>query len=315
MCDSHPLSMTRKRAHSILLSDKKYPISIIADMLGVCRQSVSQWIKAWNDIGLSALIEKKKSGRPRKLSIDIENEVIDLIKKKPRSVKRLLSEIIEKTGILICKDTLRRTCKRAGLKWKRIKKILKNKKDHEAFNECVEMITELLERQVSGEIDLRFFDESSFNLEPCVPYAWQPKGENIEVPTSSSQSLNVLGFINRHCELESFVFEGSVNSDVVVACFEEFVETIEKTTYVLVDNAPAHTSDFFLAHLSQWEDSGLYVKHLSAYSPELNIIEILWRKIKYDWMPFSATQSLSHLRAELFNILKNLGSEYIIAYA
>jgi len=127
--------------------------------------------------------------------------------------------------------------------------------------------------------------------------------------------LNVLGFLNRTCELESFVFQGSVNSDVVVEAEEEFLETIDKTTHKLIDNAPTHTSDFFLAHLSFCAEKGLYVKHLSPYSPDLNIIEILFRLIKYDWMSFNATESLDSLKTELFNILKNIGAEYVIAYA
>ena len=52
-----------------------------------------------------------------------------------------------------------------------------------------------------------------------------------------------------------------------------------------------------------------------TYSPELNLIEILWRKIKYEWMPFSAYQSLKHLDQALGNILKNFGSEYRIQFA
>ena len=54
---------------------------------------------------------------------------------------------------------------------------------------------------------------------------------------------------------------------------------------------------------------------LPAYSPELNIIEILWRKIKYEWLSFGATESLTSLRNELFDILKNIGGEYTIAYS
>jgi hypothetical protein len=84
------------------------------------------------------------------------------------------------------------------------------------------MIAELLMKEKQGEIDLFYFDESGFNLQPCVPYAWQEIGKNIEVPSSHSTSLNVLGFINHARKEESFVFEGSVNTDVVVACFEKF---------------------------------------------------------------------------------------------
>ena len=144
--------------------------------------------------------------------------------------------------------------------------------------------------------------------------AWQETGKNIEVPSSHSSSLNVLGFINRSCHFESFIFEGSVNTDVVVACFNEFAKIIKKPTYVLVDNASTHTSNFFLAQLDAWKELGLLVIHLSTYSPELNIIEILWRKIKYEWIPFSAYESFSSLEKELFNILSKVGKEYFIAY-
>jgi len=59
----------------------------------------------------------------------------------------------------------------------------------------------------------------------------------------------------------------------------------------------------------------LIIKYLTTYSPELNLIEILWRNIKYAWLPFSAYQCLNALREALENILKNFGSEYQITFA
>lgn len=311
MRENHPLPMTRKRAHRILLSNKCYFIPYISEIQGVCRQSVSRWIKAWDSIGLAGLIEGLRSGRPRKLSTDEVDEVIRKVSAHPRGIKRIIAEIADKTGISICKDTLRRICKRAGFSLQRIKKTLHQEKDAKEYQESVNMIFKLLEEEKLGKINLFYFDESGFNLVPCVPYAWQGE-EYIKVPSSHSKSLNVLGFINHACQFESFVFEGSVNSDVVVACFDEFSKTICKPTYVLIDNAPTHTSNFFLAHLKDWEDAGLYVIPISAYSPELNIIEILWRKIKYEWLSFGATESLDSLRKELFDVLKNIGNEYTI---
>ncbi len=46
------------------------------------------------------------------------------------------------------------------------------------------------------------------------------------------------------------------------------------------------------------------------YSPELNLIEILWRKIKYNWLPLRAYLSFDHLQSELKNILDQFGSKY-----
>ena len=105
----------------------------------------------------------------------------------------------------------------------------------------------------------------------------------------------------------------------MVACFEEFANQIaqDKTTFVIVDNAPTHTSAEFEEKIEQWEDKGLVVKFLSSYSPELNLIEILWRKIKYEWMPFSAYECYANLKEALFDILKNIGKEekYVINFS
>ena len=38
---------------------------------------------------------------------------------------------------------------------------------------------------------------------------------------------------------------------------------------------------------------------LTPYPPELNLIEILWRRIKYAWLPFSAYECLNALSEAL----------------
>lgn len=49
--------------------------------------------------------------------------------------------------------------------------------------------------------------------------------------------------------------------------------------------------------------------------PELNLIEILWRKIKYEWLPFSAYHGLSAMIEALEDILRKFGAEYQITFA
>src|SRR5207253_8317820 len=63
--------------------------------------------------------------------------------------------------------------------------------------------------------------------------------------------------------------------------------------YCVIDNASVHTSEEFAECLPRWKKQGLIIKYLSTYSPELNLIEILWRNIKYTWLPFSAYQGLN----------------------
>ena len=127
--------------------------------------------------------------------------------------------------------------------------------------------------------------------------------------------INVLGFIDRECHFESYVFEGSVNSDVVISCFNEFSKKLDKKTVVLIDNAPTHTSHAFLDNIENWEKQNLFIQNIPAYSPELNKIEILWRKIKYEWLNFSAYESFASLKESLNHILANIGLDYRINFA
>jgi transposase len=149
---------------------------------------------------------------------------------------------------------------------------------------------------------------------PNVPYAWIPINENIELPSSKSKSINVLGYINRNNDLHSYVVEGSVNSDVVIACFDDFVQNIKNQKIVIIDNSPTHTSKKFKNKVKEWADKNLYICYLPTYSPELNIIEILWRFIKYKWICIEAYQSYEKLKREIERVLKNVGTAYKINF-
>ncbi len=315
MHQHHPMHWTRMRAHAILLSASGYRVQEIAAIYGVCRQTVSSWLKAWARQGVVGLLDQARSGRPRKLSAAEEAQVLEWLEAEPRSIKRVLAELEKCGGRQVSRKTIKRLCKRAGLVWKRVRQSLKDKRDPQAFAASVERLAELLEHEASGAIELYYFDESGFTLVPAMAYAWQPRGETIELPAAHSKRLNVLGFMNRANDVHPYVFEGTIDTAVVIACFDAFVKTREKPTVVVLDNASLHTSQAFEANRERWHATGLQLEFLAPYSPELNLIEILWRKIKYEWLPFSAYESFSRLRDELFKILRNIGTEYKIAFS
>ena len=315
MHENHPCHAPRIRAHAILLSYAKFKLSMISRVYGVCRQTVSTWIQAWETEGICGLLDNPRSGRPRILSEEAESDAVTRIRQSPRSLKKVLAELTENFDLTLSLSTLKRACKRAGLSWKRVRKSLKSKRNSDLFEQSQQQLISLIEQSQTGEIDLFYFDESGFTLEPCVPYAWQPIGETIEVPSSKSKRLNVLGFMDRECSLTSIVVEGSVTSAVVVASIDHFITTLQRPTVLIIDNAPVHTSHEFKDNLERWKEQGLTIMPIAPYSPELNIIEILWWKIKYDWMPFSAYESFQSLNDSLFDILANVGKSYTIEFS
>ena len=312
----HPSPQVKPRANSILLSGNNLSLQLIATILGICRQTVSTWLNSWETKGICGLYDEPGRGRKPTFSKDQDAEIIEQVQENPRSLNFVLAEIEKIYGVTITKATLKRLCKRAKLSWKRVRKSLTGKRNNDKFYAALEEINGLIDQANKGKHELYYFDESGFTLEPCVPYAWQPISETIKVPSSHSKRLNVLGFLKHtSSDFKSYVIEGSVTSDVVVAIFDEFANTITKKTIVVIDNASMHTSKTFLANVKKWEDKGLILQNIPPYSPELNKIEILWRKIKYEWLNFSAYKSFKSLKESLNHILSNIGSEYRIKFS
>lgn len=135
------------------------------------------------------------------------------------------------------------------------------------------------------------------------------------MPTSNhSQRLNVLGFLKRDNDLVPYMVEGSIDTSVIIECFDQLSQQLDKRAYVLIDNAPMHRSQDFIDQIPKWVKKGLIVKYLPSYSPELNLIEILWRFMKYHWLPFSAYASFQCLVEAVEEILIRVGTEYTINF-
>ena len=177
-------------------------------------------------------------------------------------------------------------------------------------------LAKLTKKADNGLIELIYFDGSGFNLWAKVVYAWQKRGERMVIPVTKGKSQNVLGFMWHRCQkFSSFVFEGAIDSDVVISCFDIIAQNIEKETVIVLDNAPIHRSEEFAEKIAEWAKRGLKIYFLPTYCPSLNKIEMLWDKIKYDWLSWEAYSSYKSLCEELDKVLAQVGSKYYITFA
>lgn len=312
---SHPSHRTRTRAHAILLSARRYSINQIADIFLVDRETVTSWLVRWEESDTDGLDDDPKSGRPPTLSEEEEKQAIEIVKEEPRSIKQQLLSVMEKFGKQLSLETLRNVCRRHGLSWRRIRRSLKGLRDEAAFRQAQKELEGLKEAHRAGLCDLYYMDEAGFMRIPSVGYAWQETGERIEVTAQRSVSENVLGFLSLDCEFHPFVFRGAIDASVVIDCFSAFSRLIDKETWVVIDNAATHISEEFEDELERWAQHGLHVYFLPAYCPELNLIEHLWRKIKYEWLPLSAFESNKAFAQALDNVLSQVGSKYQITFS
>ena len=119
-------------------------------------------------------------------------------------------------------------------------------------------------------------------MEPCIPYGWQFKDEDVFMPSDKGKGLNLFGSLSRD---NRFVFKttrGKVDSSFIIEQLDALSFTAHKITVVVFDNVHIHTSAKVRACRSVREQRGLFIFYLPAYSPHL--IETLWRKLKYEWL-------------------------------
>lgn len=114
--------------------------------------------------------------------------------------------------------------------------------------------------------------------------------------------------------LQAYSCKGSMDSKAVIAFLEDFVGQLKQPTVIVLDNAPIHRSKQFLAKAQEWGRLGHYLFFLPKYSPHLNLIEILWRKIKYQWLEYEKLKDQLQLDAQLENILSQFGTKYTINF-
>ncbi len=198
--------------------------------------------------------------------------------------------------------------------WHRMRRGVAGEPDPREYEEKQTQLAEFKRLEDQGKIHLYYLDETGFCLIPCVPYGWQDVGEYLTIPSRRSSRLNVLGIMNRNNHLETYVSSQSINSDVVIACIDAFFAAVDKPTVIVVDQASIHTSDVILDKIEEWQERGITIFELPSYSPELNLIEILWRFIKYEWIGIDAYQSWESFVASVEKILREFGKNYVINF-
>ncbi len=76
---------------------------------------------------------------------------------------------------------------------------------------------------------------------------------------------------------------------------------------VVIDNAPIHTSKAFPEKIAQWREKKLEIFWLPTYSRQLNLIEILWQFMKYEWVEIDTYSSWQNLVEYVERVLRDFG--------
>ena len=174
----------------------------------------------------------------------------------------------------------------------------------------------LIEGQAkSGRIDLYYADETKVSQEGYVPYGWQFEGEEVVIKATKGKSINCFGLLSRN---NGFIYRNTqrnINAEFIIEVLDELSLEINKPTVVVLDNARPHKAQKVKKLLGLWQKRGLYIFYLPPYSPQLNIIERLWKEFKEGWLKPEDYRCADSLFFAVNRICENIGKTLFMEFS
>lgn len=213
--------------------------------------------------------------------------------------------------------TLKGLLKKAGFRWKRVRKSLKDQQDAMMMAFFQQELHHLNQAHQQGEIALWFYDETGIGLNPAGLYAWQQAEPAVCLPAQRGQGFTVAGFLSADNTLQAFSYPGSRTSQAFIRFVDEWLaqHPPSNKTVLVLDNASFHCSGDVLVKRKEWARQQVYLQYLPAYGSELNRIETLWHRLKHEWLELEAYANAQTLRQAVEEVLRQFGGKYTITFA
>jgi transposase len=262
----------------------------VAESLDLGEQTVRDWLHAFILQGVASLFYCSSTGRPPKLTESQRKTLRGLVAAGPEAAgyesacwsAAMITDLIKlRFKVDYNPRYVSHLLRTLGFSFQKARFTADHLNDHEAILWLEETWPEILRLAKAKQAIIVFGDEASFAQWGSLSYTWAPIGVQPTVKTSGiRKAYRVFGLLD--CfggKLYQRGLEGKFNSETY-ADFLGWVLTQAECHIILIqDNAPYHTSGKLQAFFADHADH-LTVYQLPPYSPDLNAIEPLWKKVK-----------------------------------
>lgn len=276
----NPLESIRKRMDAIYWSTQGFNRQEVAQLSGVHRNSVKNYVKLYNKGGLNALKSFQYKGFSSVLSGHRVTLEAYFREHPPRTAKEAAAKVEELTGEVLSVDEVRRFMHEMGMKPLKTGHVPGKAKPEKQKQFLDETLMPLIEMAQAGQCHLFFMDAAHFVLMPFTGILWCFARMFIKA-ASGRNRINVLGalnFVTR--KMETIVNTTYVNAETVAELLEKLAKRYTgKPIYLVLDNARYQHCDYIKELAVSLQ---IQLVFLPPYSPNLNLIERVWRYIKKD---------------------------------
>ena len=279
--DHYPIPVIRKRFNTIYLLYLGYRRSEVSNIACVHLNSVRTYLRIVNTEGIDSLT--KLNYKPAKSALLAHKSSIeaDFRAQTPRCSQEAASRIEKMTGIKLSACRVRVFMHRIGMKCSKAGHI-PAKADVEKqsiFKNFKENILEpLIKSAQNGECHLFFMDAAHFVLEPFVCMLWCFSRIFIKA-ASGRNRINVLGALHATTQqLETLINTDYINALTIIELLKQIAKRFSGLPiYIVLDNARYQHCQIVKNEAARL---GIQLVFLPPYSPNLNLIERLWKFVK-----------------------------------
>lgn len=267
------------RIKTILLLDKGYSPQEIAEILFIDEGTVRRWLERFEVSGIQELLDDKYKGKPPRLSLEEQKALSTHLEGHLYLTAKQVATYIEQTyKVVYTTKGVTKLLHRMGFCYKKPGHI-PGKADKESQEAFVKKYRQL-KAEKAKEDNIYFMDgvHPLHNSQPA--YGWIKKGEKRMLKSNTGrQRLNINGAYNIETHKVVVRTDKSINAQSTVALLEQLLEEQPLgMIYIILDNARYYRSQLVKDFVS--ENKRIKLVFLPPYSPNLNIIERLWRFFK-----------------------------------
>lgn len=279
--EAHRSSRFRKsadRIKAILLLNKGLSYLQTAEILMLDEVTTRRYVHQYKERGIDGLLEHHYHGGVSRLTLlqekNLERYLVSHTLTTAQQARGYILNTYEKHYSLIGVTKL---LHRMGFSYKK-PKIIPGKVDALLQEKFLKQYIEM--KQELGKQDQIYFSDATHPTHNTKPsYGWIKKGKanDLYIKTNTGRKrLNLLGALSIDTKQTIVIEEETINASAIIHLLEK-IATRQKhgKVYVVVDNAKYHYARF----VKNWllNHPRFKLVFLPPYSPNLNLIERLWR--------------------------------------
>lgn len=289
-----PEELLERRKQAVLLHRQGLKMAAIAEVVGVHRNTVGQWIAKWKEKGTKGL-KAKASGRPagsgRHLTPQqekaIQKEIVD---RNPEQLKlnfalwtrdavRLL--IRQEYGLDMPLRTVGEYLKRWGF--------TPQKPVRRAYERCPASVRRWLNQEYPAiaakarreKAEIHWGDETGLRSDDVNGRGYSPIGQTpVRRAKGTPEKINMISTVTNQGKVRFKFYRGSLNVSVFLDFLKRLLRDADgRKLYLIVDNLRVHHA----RKVKEWVEAkkgALTLFYLPSYSPDLNPDEYLNNDLK-----------------------------------